>query len=316
LRGQRDSYTNIQEDTILRNASRELYFLDEGVSIGVVSREMLMGDVHPSIGEYSYDFPLEKVGVTQSLYIGLYPVNIVERVKHCKRPTGPVEITEEDAGEILYLFKEAMENAWTQGWGNETHGEVQFVGFFDDSVGIVGTTGRMLREITLDNNTLTAISIGLIALFSALFLFSTDWIESRVLITLIGVGLVVLAYFGAVGFALLIGVKINITIAWTLPFIILGLGVDDMYIVLESIKQEGGYSERHFLKAMKEVIVPVAMTSIVNASMFAILNISDIPAVYITAQVAVYCIIALFCAIVFCFPAYCYLDMLRRARSL
>jgi hypothetical protein len=30
----------------------------------------------------------------------------------------------------------------------------------------------------------------------------------------------------------LTGIKINVTIAWTLPFIILGLGVDDMYIVL------------------------------------------------------------------------------------
>ena len=64
---------------------------------------------------------------------------------------------------------------------------------------------------------------------------------------------------------------------------------------------------------MNEVIVPVTMTSILNASMFAILIISDIPAVYFTAQVAVYCIIALFCGVVFCFPAYCYLDMRRQA---
>jgi hypothetical protein len=80
----------------------------------------------------------------------------------------------------------------------------------------------------LDNNVLTSISIVLIAVFSALFLFSFDWVESRVGITLIGVGLVVIAFFGALGFALLVGVKISVTIAWTLPFIILGLGVDDM----------------------------------------------------------------------------------------
>jgi hypothetical protein len=47
-------------------------------------------------------------------------------------------------------------------------------------------------------------------------------------ITLLGVALVVIAFFGALGFALLVGVKISVTIAWTLPFIILGLGVDDM----------------------------------------------------------------------------------------
>jgi hypothetical protein len=73
-----------------------------------------------------------------------------------------------------------------------------------------------------------SISILLIVLFSALFLFSWDWVESRVGITLVGVALVIVAFFGAVGFALLIGVKISVTIAWTLPFVILGLGVDDM----------------------------------------------------------------------------------------
>jgi len=81
---------------------------------------------------------------------------------------------------------------------------------------------------------LTSISIVLIALFSALFLFSWDWVESRVGITLLGVVLVVLAFLGALGFALLVGVKISVTIAWTLPFIILGLGVDDMVRIIQA----------------------------------------------------------------------------------
>ena len=42
-------------------------------------------------------------------------------------------------------------------------------------------------------------------------------------------------------------------------------------------------------------------------------NVSDIPAIYVTAQVADYCIILLYCAIVFCFPAFVYLDMKRQA---
>jgi hypothetical protein len=77
------------------------------------------------------------------------------------------------------------------------------------------------------------ISILLIAVFSALFLFNFNWVESRVGITLIGVALVVIAFFGALGFALLVGVKISVTIAWTLPFIILGLGVDDMVRIIQ-----------------------------------------------------------------------------------
>jgi hypothetical protein len=54
----------------------------------------------------------------------------------------------------------------------------------------------------------------------------------------------------------------------------LGTGVDDMYIILYALKKQRGYSKYHFLKAMKEVIVPVTMTSVVNVCMFAILSIS------------------------------------------
>jgi predicted RND superfamily exporter protein len=80
---------------------------------------------------------------------------------------------------------------------------------------------------------------------------------------------------------------------------------------LLSIKKAGGYTEEHWQNAMKEVVIPVTMTSLVNVSMFAVLNVSDIPAVYLTAQVACYCVIALFLSVMFCFPAYCYLDLKR-----
>jgi hypothetical protein len=134
----------------------------------------------------------------------------------------------------------------------------------------------MLRDITLDNGKLMAVSILLIALFSVMILISPNWIESRVLITLIGVGLVLLAFFASIGLAILIGIKVNVTSAWTLPFIILGLGVDDVYIVLMALKKQKGYREQNFIKAMKEVAVPVTMTSLVNCSMFAVMNLSDV----------------------------------------
>jgi predicted RND superfamily exporter protein len=47
----------------------------------------------------------------------------------------------------------------------------------------------------------------------------------------------VLSFFAALGFAILIGVKISVTIAWTLPFVILGLGVDDMVRLYKGTKE-------------------------------------------------------------------------------
>ena len=181
-----------------------------------------------------------------------------------------------------------------------------------DQGGVIGTTGRILEEITLDNGLLMAMSIVVIVVFSAVFLFSPNLVESRVVLTLFGVGLVLASFFGALGLGILIGIKVNVNIAWTLPFIILGLGVDDMYIVMLSIKKQKDYSAESFLKGMKEVVIPVTMTSLVNASMFAIMNIVDIPAVYKTAQMALIAVIFLYISIIFAFPAYCYLDMQRQ----
>lgn len=312
LGGSRDPYTNVTTEDILTHASRDLYFLDEGVAIGAVDRNLLIGGASPPIGEYNFTNPLTEVTVIQTVYVSITSEQIVDRVKNCNRPSGALNITVKDANEILLRYKKAFESAWSAGFDNDDEGEVQFVGYYD-SVGVSGTTDWLLDDITLANGKLMAISIIIIAVISAIFLFSTDVVESRVLLTLVGVGLVLISFFGALGFGLILGIKININIAWTLPFIILGLGVDDMYIVLISIKERKGYTQRDFITAMKEVIVPVTMTSLVNGAMFAIMNMVNIPAVYKTAQMALISVIFLYLTIVFCFPAWCYFDMKRQA---
>ena len=151
----------------------------------------------------------------QNFYAALLPEAIVHRLKNCNRPGGPIDFTEDEAAELLEKWKEAMENSWNCGWDNEDDGSVQFVSFFDDGGGVIGSTGRMLTKITLDNTTLTAVSIVIIAFFSGLFMFSANFVECRVEIALVGVALVVLSFFAALGFGLLTGVKVNETIAWT-----------------------------------------------------------------------------------------------------
>eukprot|EP00525_Craspedostauros_australis_P007632 CAMPEP_0198134658 /NCGR_PEP_ID=MMETSP1442-20131203/60188_1 /TAXON_ID= /ORGANISM="Craspedostauros australis, Strain CCMP3328" /LENGTH=1556 /DNA_ID=CAMNT_0043795805 /DNA_START=403 /DNA_END=5073 /DNA_ORIENTATION=+ len=315
LGGERAFFTDVtDDDVLLRNASGQLYYIDEGSSLGPVDRNLLLGGTEPSTSEYSPENPLKTASVLSSIYVKLVPRDIVQRVANCNRPDGPIEITEAEAEDILYDYKKAFEESWTEDWDDSSAGEVKFVGFHDDQ-GVIGTTGRLLKDITLDNGTLVAISIVLLALFSALFLLDCDLVESRILITTVGVALVILAFFASVGFGLMCGIKVNITIGWTLPFIMLGLGVDDMYIVLIALKKQGGYTEANFLAAMKEVLVPVSMTSMVNAAMFAILNISDVPAVYLTARVALIAVVFLYLTIILCFPAYCWLDMQRQAAN-
>lgn len=102
------------------------------------------------------------------------------------------------------------------------------------------------------------ISFIIIIVISALFLFSFDAIKSRVLLTTVGVLLVILTFFSALGVAILSGLKLNITVGWTLPFILIGLGVDDMYIV--SLALSSALTPEDFVDTMCSVLSPVTMT--------------------------------------------------------
>jgi len=261
--------------------------------------------------------------------------------KNCNRPGGPIDdITEEDAKEVLTQFKLEYEEKWSKGWDDLSAGEVQFVSFYDGKkkrlvsflfklsgesiqliiskltffidVGAVGTTARILQEVTLSGGNLMLISFCIIAIFSILFLASSNKVESRIVITTTGVCLVILSFFGALGTAIIAGIKLNITIGWTLPFILIGLGVDNMYIVSLGLKEKQGYDDKNLVEVMQEVMIPLTMTSLVNFCMFALMNISDIPAVYLTAQAAMISIAYLWVAIAFCFPAFCFIDLKRQ----
>jgi hypothetical protein len=54
------------------------------------------------------------------------------------------------------------------------------------------------------------------------------------------------------------------------------------------------------------------LTTFCVGAKFLVMNISAIPAVYLTAQVAVFSIIFLYLAVILCFPAYAYFDMKRQ----
>lgn len=308
LGGERYSYnqTDVTESDILKNSSRDLYFLDEGSSIGALDKSLLLGGANSDVnGTY------ESVTTFQNIYPMAIPENVIERVSHCNRPGGGIDITTDDAVEILESFKRQMVDIWSEGWDDSTDGNVQFTAFFD-SVGTAGTFNFTLREISDDSSFLTFISILIIAGISMAFLFNCNMVKSRMGVTLVGVILVVLSFVGSLGFAVLVGLKINLNMAWTLPFIMIGLGVDDMYIVLSALNSRRGNEKEDFVEAMQEVVAPVTMTSLINFCMFAVMNIIDIGAIYVTAQAAMISVFFLYISIVFCFPTYCYFDMKRQ----
>lgn len=81
LRGDRFSYSGKREDDILKSSSGDLYYIDEGESVGALDRNLLIGNTIPPMGEYSVSNPLRKVGSLQNIYLTLTPPDIVQRVK-------------------------------------------------------------------------------------------------------------------------------------------------------------------------------------------------------------------------------------------
>ena len=194
LGGERYSYnqTEITESDILQNSSGDLYFLDEGSSIGALDKSLLIGGVKEANGVY------ESVTTFQNIYPMAIPENVIKRVSNCNRPGGGIEITTDDAVEILESFKRKMVDIWSEGWDNDEDGNVQFTAFFD-SVGTAGTFNFTLREISDDSSFLTFVSILIIAVISMTFLFNFNLVKSRMGVTLVGVILVVLSFVGSLG---------------------------------------------------------------------------------------------------------------------
>lgn len=122
-----NSSTSAEE--LMQAVSGELYYLDEGESVGVVDRNLLMGGTIPD--DFNASHPLQEASVIQTIYAALLPEGIADRVKNCNRPGGSVNISLDDAKEVLYRFKEKFEDTWTKGWDNDLAGNVSFVGFFD-----------------------------------------------------------------------------------------------------------------------------------------------------------------------------------------
>ena len=81
LTGERFAYSNKKESAILKASSENLYYIDEGESIGALDKNILIGNTMPPVGEYSSENPLTSVGSMQNIYISLSPKEIVKRVE-------------------------------------------------------------------------------------------------------------------------------------------------------------------------------------------------------------------------------------------
>ena len=75
------------------------------------------------------------------------------------------------------------------------------------------------------------LGISVLILWCLLTSFRLNQLKSRVFIAVIGVLSVLIAYIGSIAIGTFIGMKGTIVTS-VLPFFLLGIGVDDMYVLL------------------------------------------------------------------------------------
>lgn len=97
----------------------------------------------------------------------------------------------------------------------------------------------MLKSINdpIDNDLgLMSFSVGLVALYCLFLLGGFSPINSRVLLSLMGLVNIGLAYSSTIGVLSLVGVKTS-KINGILPFLLIGIGADDIFVIVQSVDQ-------------------------------------------------------------------------------
>lgn len=271
---------------------------------------LILGGTNPEHGAFrNPDQPLQSVAALEMVYLlTLDPDFLQRKVMDPMRPWGPLpNISKEDLFKVLQKFQVEMDKVWSKGWGEETSDLNDYLAFTYPMSFF--TSMRKLTEQAIVPGILSYVTVVLI---SMLVLTSCNLTESKAIVGAAGVMYAVAAFLASMAIMILQRIPMQLTTMWTLPFLMVGLGVDDTYVIMLSLLQNGGDTFAGYLQAFKRVMIPVTMTSLVNAGMFAMTITSSLPACFETGKTAVVCVLLQFITIVTSFPVLCYLDMVRQ----
>ncbi|XP_071965832.1 patched domain-containing protein 3-like [Antedon mediterranea] len=125
-----------------------------------------------------------------------------------------------------------------------------------------------------------AATFGMLIVFAILSCIQRDWVLSRPWLGLLGVvnaGLAILSSIGMLSFG---GIKFNMVVA-SMPFLILGIGVDNMFLMIASWRQckQNLSLEDRMGRTFSEAAVSITITTLTDLLVFAIGASTKIPSV-------------------------------------
>jgi len=159
------------------------------------------------------------------------------------------------------------------------------------------------------------ILIGYLAMiaYACLSFFRLNPVESRCVVGLVGVILVIFSVLACLGLCALFGITFTPTIMQVLPFLAVGLGVDDMFVIAEAFTVNRKWTVGKMGEtSLREAGASVAFTSVCNFIAFAVASTNPLPAVSSFSLAAMIVVAVNFFVIVLGFTAVAALDAKRQ----
>ncbi|CDW56596.1 protein patched homolog; patched family protein [Trichuris trichiura] len=214
----------------------------------------------------------------------------------------------------------AVLNAWQKAYSQFLYDHVNNTGPSRQLHPMSGASiNEMLEMFSQLNPTVMIVGYCLMVFYASFSMFSCDdhGVNSGVALAVFGCVLVTLSSLAGLGCSTLLGIKFNPTTTQVIPFLSLGLGVDDMFLLLHNyrdIVENHSFNEIGML--LKETGLSALLTSMNNILAFVVGAVVPVPALRdFCLQVA---LVLIFNAVTILtiYPAIMSIDLLRRKRRL
>ncbi|KAG8595971.1 hypothetical protein GDO81_001690 [Engystomops pustulosus] len=152
--------------------------------------------------------------------------------------------------------------------------------------------------------------------YACLTMLRWDCAKSQGAVGLAGVLLVALSVAAGLGLCSLIGISFNAATTQVLPFLALGVGVDDVFLLAHAFSETGQNNRIPFEdrtgECLKRTGASVALTSISNVTAFFMAALIPIPALRAFSLQAAVVVVFNFAMVLLIFPAILSMDLYRR----
>ncbi|KAK2841047.1 hypothetical protein Q7C36_012626 [Tachysurus vachellii] len=223
--------------------------------------------------------------------------------------------------EVSHLnWNEEKAAAILEAWQRKYSEVVQQSVSINSSQKVLTFTTTTLEDILKSFSSVSGIRIAsgylLMLAYACLTMLRWDCAKSQGAVGLAGVLLVTLSVAAGLGLCSLIGISFNAATTQVLPFLALGVGVDDVFLLAHAFSETGQNRRIPFEdrtgECLKRTGASVALTSISNITAFFMAALIPIPALRAFSLQAAVVVVFNFAMVLLIFPAILSMDLYRR----